>query len=152
MGHALGIPTYGVCSLDAIGTAAADPAAGPAGPAGLDPAGPILVATDARRREVYWALYSGGRRVDGPAVAVPAEVAVRAAQAGVRKAYGDGAHRYAEVLGVEVVDEPRYPPADRLAALAADRIRGGAPSEPLTPLYLRRPDATPAPERKPVLR
>jgi tRNA threonylcarbamoyl adenosine modification protein YeaZ len=142
MSHALGIPTYGVCSLDAIGAAAtAEPA-------------PVLVATDARRREVYWALYSGGRRVEGPAVAVPAEVAARAAQAGIRKAYGDGAHRYAEALGreaVEVVDEPRYPPADALAALAADRVRGGAPSEPLTPLYLRRPDATPAAERKPVL-
>jgi hypothetical protein len=35
----------------------------------------------------------------------------------------------------------RYPEPAALAALAADHIRGGAESEPLTPLYLRRPDA-----------
>ena len=43
MGQALDIPTYGVCSLDALGRAA--------GP------GRVLVATDARRREVYYATY-----------------------------------------------------------------------------------------------
>jgi len=138
LGQALAIPTYGVCSLDAIGFGAAG-------------AGPILVATDARRREVYWAIYTDGRRVEGPAVGPPAEVAVRAAQAGVQQAYGDGAHRYAEALGVDVAGEPRYPPAEALAALAAERVRTGAPSEPLTPLYLRRPDTAPPAERKAVL-
>jgi len=56
-------------------------------------------------------------------------------------AVGDGAHRYASVLPVPVLDEPRYPPAVALARLAADRVLGRAPSEVLTPLYLRRPDA-----------
>ena len=55
-GHALGIPVYGVCSLDAIG---------------VDTAGEVLVVTDARRREVYWARYRDGVRVDGPAVSAP---------------------------------------------------------------------------------
>ena len=59
MGQALGIPTYGVCSLDALGRAA--------GP------GRVLVATDARRREVYWATYLDGVRVTGPDVAKPAD-------------------------------------------------------------------------------
>src|SRR4029079_2090693 len=52
-GHALGLPVYGVCSLDAIG---------------VGTAGDILVVTDARRRAVYWARYRDGVRVDGPAV------------------------------------------------------------------------------------
>ena len=46
-------------------------------------------------------------------------------------------------------------PADlaaALAALAADRVRANAPSESLTPLYLRRPDAALPGERKPALR
>src|SRR4051794_17613112 len=51
MGQVLAIPTYGICSLDALGRAA--------GP------GRVLVATDARRREVYFATYADGVRVSG---------------------------------------------------------------------------------------
>ena len=40
-----------------------------------------------------------------------------------------------------VVEAPRHPSPHVLVLRAADRIRSGAPSEPLTPLYLRRPDA-----------
>ena len=58
-GHALGIPVYGVCSLDAIG---------------VRTSGDTLVVTDARRREVYWARYSDGVRTEGPAVNAPADV------------------------------------------------------------------------------
>ena len=47
--------------------------------------------------------------------------------------------------------EPRYPPVSALAELAADRILRRAPLERLTPLYLRRPDATVPAGRKPVL-
>ena len=50
-GQALGIAVHGVCSLDAIG---------------IDTAGEVLVVTDARRREVYWARYRDGVRVEGP--------------------------------------------------------------------------------------
>ena len=56
MGHALGIPVHGVCSLDAIGIESAATTA------------EVLVVTDARRREVYWARYRDGVRIDGPAV------------------------------------------------------------------------------------
>ncbi len=45
----------------------------------------------------------------------------------------------------------RAPDATALATLAAERIRTGAPGDPLTPLYLRRPDAVAATARKPVL-
>ena len=147
MGQALGIPTYGICSLDAIGVPATDgvtaaesvPAADGVTAVG---GGPVLAATDARRREIYWAVYDGtGARTVGPGVDTPAVVAERARELGVTAAAGDGALRYADQLGVPVGPEPRYPDPLALAALAADRVRAGAPGELLTPLYLRRPDA-----------
>ncbi|MEU4370141.1 tRNA (adenosine(37)-N6)-threonylcarbamoyltransferase complex dimerization subunit type 1 TsaB [Micromonospora chersina] len=139
MGQVLGIPTYGVCSLDGIGHPVA---------AGE----PVLAASDARRREVYWAVYDGaGQRIAGPNVDTPAVAAERARDLAVTAAVGDGAHRYADVLGLPVREEPRYPDALALARLAAERIRAGAPGEPLTPLYLRRPDAVAATGHKPVL-
>ncbi|HYN95366.1 MAG TPA: tRNA (adenosine(37)-N6)-threonylcarbamoyltransferase complex dimerization subunit type 1 TsaB [Pilimelia sp.] len=137
MGHALGIPTYGVCSLDALGLAAG--------------AGRVLVATDARRREVYWAVYADGKPLTWPAVDAPAVVAERAAELGATAAVGEGALRYADALGLPVRDEPGYPPAAALAALATDRVLARAPGEGLTPLYLRRPDAVAPGVRKAVL-
>ena len=150
LGHALGIPTYGVCSLDALGLDAAGSGLGPG--AGGGGSGTVLVATDARRREVYWAVYSGRTRLSPASVDRPDEVARRAVELGAGFAVGDGALLYAGVLGLPVSDEPRYPSAAALAALAGERVRTGAPSEPLTPLYLRRPDAVAPGERKPVLR
>ncbi|MEH1100927.1 tRNA (adenosine(37)-N6)-threonylcarbamoyltransferase complex dimerization subunit type 1 TsaB [Micromonospora sp. CPCC 205561] len=139
MGQVLGVPTYGVCSLDAVGHPAA---------AGE----PVLAATDARRREIYWAVYDGaGQRIAGPEVSAPAVAAERARALAVTVAVGDGAHRYADALGLPVRDEPRYPDAAVLATLAAERIRAGAPGEILTPLYLRRPDAVATATRKRVL-
>mgnify|MGYP001949749359 CR=1 FL=1 len=138
MAQALGIPTYGVCSLDGLGAAAAD-------------SGTVLVATDARRREVYWRVYDAGRPITDPAVDRPADLVPRLAEWGVTTAVGEGAQRYAETLGLPVADSPRYPDPVTLARLAAERVRAGAPSEPLTPLYLRRPDATLPGARKPVL-
>ena len=65
LGAALGVAVHGVCTLDVI---AADAVAAAAGR-------PFLVATDARRREVYWARYSpAGERLSGPGVAAPASL------------------------------------------------------------------------------
>jgi tRNA threonylcarbamoyl adenosine modification protein YeaZ len=123
MSDALGIPAYGVCSLDAIGAATT---------------GDALVATDARRREVYWATYHNGSRVGGPGVAKPVDVDAADAD----HAVGEGALKYADQLGLSIAAEASaYPRAEWLAQLAADRVLTGAPSERLTPLYLRRPDA-----------
>lgn len=47
LGDALGVRVHGVCSLDAIALAAAGPRE----------SGNLLVVTDARRREAYWAAY-----------------------------------------------------------------------------------------------
>ncbi|GAA4916483.1 tRNA threonylcarbamoyl adenosine modification protein YeaZ [Stackebrandtia albiflava] len=126
MSHALGVPAYGVCSLDAVGFAAAGGG------------GPVLVATDARRKEIYWGLYdSDGERLAGPEVARPAELP-EAARAATR-VVGDGALLYPEVFP-DAKDEWRYPPPQVLAFLASGRIAAKAPGEVLTPLYLRRPD------------
>jgi tRNA threonylcarbamoyl adenosine modification protein YeaZ len=124
MGHALGVPTYGVCSLDAIAGA-------------CDGDLPLLVAADARRKEVYWARYVDGVRVAGPAVSRPVDV-----PAGGGQMAGAGARRHADVLGLPLV-APDYPSALALVRCAAERIRAGARSEPLVPRYLRRPDASP---------
>ncbi len=131
---AVGIPAYGVCTLDAIGRAVADH-------------GKVLVATDARRREVYWGFYDMGVRVDGPSVCKPADLVL---PDDVVAAAGDGARLYGEVFGLPLVPAALYPPAGDLAAAAARRVLDRAPAEKLTPLYLRRPDAVEPVTRKTV--
>ena len=71
LGFVLEIPVYGVCSLDVIALEAVEHRRAPAGG--------FLVATDARRKEVYLASYDAdGRRLEGPVVTRPAEVATDA--------------------------------------------------------------------------
>jgi len=57
-GLARNIPVIGVCSLDAIDIKEDQ----------------YTVAIDARRKEIYWARYKDGIRIEGPAVSKPAEV------------------------------------------------------------------------------
>lgn len=130
LGHALNRPVYGACTLDAIAHDA-------------DRREPLLVVTDARRREVYWAAYDAdGHRVRGPEVTVPADVT------GVPIAAGEGAVKYAQALAVEVV-EPAFPSPAGLVAVVADRVLAGAAPDEFRPLYLRRPDAVePGPRKK----
>ena len=52
------IPVIGVCSLDSIKVDSAE----------------YTVAIDARRKEIYWARYKDGVRIEGPTVSKPAEV------------------------------------------------------------------------------
>ncbi|MCU1629566.1 MAG: universal protein YeaZ [Pseudonocardia sp.] len=136
LGDALGIPVHGVCSLDAI---AAD-AVGD----GID--GNLLVATDARRREVYWAAYDAeARRLTGPTVERPDALAERIPGLGLAAAAGS----LVEQFGLPVRG-PEAPTPRGLVAAAADLLGSGAEPGPLEPLYLRRPDAVPPGERKPV--
>lgn len=66
MGRALGVPVHGVCSLDALAHAAAvSPPADGEGRVASE----VLVATDARRREVYWARYVRSSPAPAPAPA-----------------------------------------------------------------------------------
>lgn len=132
-GHATGLPVYPVCTLDAIAA---------------DAGGAALVVTDARRREVYWAAYGDdGTRLDGPHVETPAGLAGTS----LPRAAGDGARIYADIIGLPVV-EPRFPSPAGLVASAAAELQAKAEPAPLTPLYLRRPDAEPPGARKRVSR
>ena len=106
-GHALDVPVFGVCSLDAIGG---------------QTRGEVLVITDARRREVYWARYRDGVRIDGPGVDAQADVPVG---------------------GAELVAFAQPSPAGLVAAVADWEVE----PLPLIPLYLRRPDAKTLAER-----
>jgi tRNA threonylcarbamoyladenosine biosynthesis protein TsaB len=134
MGSVLGVPVVGVCSLDVIAGA-------------VTVCEPFLVATDARRREVYWAQYAADtQRVSGPAVGTPASVVESVRNVADLPVAGRGAVVYAEEF--PRLFPPEYPSAADLARLVVDqRVELFAPE----PLYLRRPDvASPRPS-KPVL-
>ncbi|KRD44421.1 tRNA threonylcarbamoyladenosine biosynthesis protein TsaB [Cellulomonas sp. Root930] len=142
---ALGIPVHGVPSLDAVALQASRVL-----PAGTE----VLVATDARRREVYWALYRlvapGEIEVlAGPEVAAAADVAADPRTAGA-VAIGRGALLYPDVLRGGPTTGLLDPDPAELARLALARTAAG---EELgtEPLYLRRPDAVPQAARKRVL-
>jgi tRNA threonylcarbamoyladenosine biosynthesis protein TsaB len=133
LGDALDVPVHGVCSLDAIAAEV------------VDPGGPLLVVTDARRREVYWAAYSGGVRLTGPHVEAPAALVARIPELGAVASAGASA----AATGLRVV-APEAPGPAGLVACAVDALRAGVRPGPLEPLYLRRPDAVAPGPRKPV--
>lgn len=142
-GHARGIPVHGICSLDALAADAAP----------LVGRGELLVATDARRKEVYWARYSVepgdqanpealvARRLTDPAVDRPADLPeeLRALPTA-----GRGPVLFPDLFphAVGALDVQ----AATLATLAEGRLLDGE-QMPVEPLYLRRPDALTTAER-----
>ena len=120
-GATLGVPVHGVCTLDGLAHAFA--ASAPAD-------GPFVVATDARRKEVYWARYERVRTTDrpgvtctrstGPAVDRPGEIADRVVGL---PAVGAGAFLYPEVFTDP--REPRDVSAAAVAEFAAERLAAG---------------------------
>ncbi|MEU7566177.1 tRNA (adenosine(37)-N6)-threonylcarbamoyltransferase complex dimerization subunit type 1 TsaB [Streptomyces fradiae] len=121
---ALGVPVHGLCTLDGLAYAS-----------GIDE--PFVVATDARRKEVYWARYDDRRtRTTEPSVDRPADIAERVAGL---PAVGAGARLYGEVFGE--ARDPEHQSAAALAALAAERLAAGEELLEPRPMYLRRPDA-----------
>lgn len=134
LASALRVPAVGVCTLDVIARAAA-PAAG-----GRE----FIVASDARRKEVYWARYGPtAERIGDPAVGPPDAVAsCDAALAGINASCpvaGEGPALYPELAACPI--PPRYPDAAQLAEIAAQRLAEHGRSGPPEPMYLRRPDA-----------
>lgn len=146
--HAIGARVGGVCSLDAI--------AHQVWLAGLAD-NRLLVAADARRKEVYWADYRlderGAHREAGPDVGKAADLPGELRE---RPVAGRGPLLYPEAFGGSAdTPAPLALPvldvsAGVLAHLAVTRLARGEELEPLQPLYLRRPDAQPQSERKSV--
>jgi tRNA threonylcarbamoyl adenosine modification protein YeaZ len=160
LASALGIPVVGVCTLDVIARSAVEAAAGRE----------FLVASDARRKEVYWARYAAdGQRTAGPVVLGgddPPYNPPAAAPGGAAMAAGHPlgpasgrpprlASRLTPPAEVPVAGEgpvlypgmtscpipPLYPDAGQLGLMAAELLAAGGALEPVVPLYLRRPDA-----------
>lgn len=143
MAWALDVPIVPVCSLDVVAQAATG--------------GDELVAAclDARRGEVYWAIYRRGdndhypQRLTEPVVTPPDDLValLRERDQHVR-CVGTGAHRYEE----ELVEVPRvavgplehaYPQARTLVSLAAHKAvrEQWVGARDVEPMYLRAPDA-----------
>lgn len=131
LAQARGLPVAGVGSLHALAARAPD----------------VAAVLDARRGEVFAAVWRGGELELGPAALAPADLAGRLVP-GVR-AVGEGAVRFRDVLEASGA---RVPPDDapehRLSAVEVCRL--GAAAEPtdreaLLPDYRREPDAKPPP-------
>jgi tRNA threonylcarbamoyladenosine biosynthesis protein TsaB len=139
LGSVLGLPVSGVCSLDVIAASAVSAASAASAGLGRE----FLVATDARRKEVYWARYdAAGRRLAGPHVG-PASSIPDAADLPVA---GAGGPLYPEAFGQLI--GPAYPDAGTLCGLVA-RPGGQLPLLAPEPLYLRHPDArVPGPPKR----
>lgn len=114
------IPVMGLCSLDAIA-------------AKVREKDDFIVATDARRKEVYWAQYRAGVRVEGPHVDLPSVVAALGLPV-----FGEGAVKYS----IAQNDEDQFPDMIALVTLAQN-----SNLQIDEPLYIRRPDAVPTKER-----
>ncbi|MFF1694375.1 tRNA (adenosine(37)-N6)-threonylcarbamoyltransferase complex dimerization subunit type 1 TsaB [Streptomyces sp. NPDC058257] len=124
-GLALGVPVHGVCTLDGL-----------AHESGIE-SGPFVVATDARRKEVYWARYADPRtRLTEAAVDRPADIADEVAGL---PAVGAGAVLYPETF--PDARAPENVSAASLASIAARQLAAGEELLAPRPLYLRRPDA-----------
>ena len=138
LAHAHGIELRPVSSLAALA-------------AGM-PAPLALAVIDARRKEVFAALYDEGRELWEPWVATPAQVGERVQQGGLAPlAAGDGSLRFRELFeaaGIEVA-----PNGSQLHVVRAGQIcllgarAPAAPPEAVLPAYLRAPDAIPTDER-----
>ena len=150
LGFAWSVPVYGMMSLTALAERAhrewvsvQDGAT--EGTDGVEDA-ELLVASDARRREVYSARYrvnaEGYSLVDGPTVSPASEILPGE---GPSYAYGYGTGLYAETLeehGWTIVDSARevHPHAEYLVAAAA-HLGVQNLSEDTSALYLRDSDA-----------
>ncbi|MBP2265008.1 tRNA threonylcarbamoyl adenosine modification protein YeaZ [Pseudarthrobacter sp. PvP004] len=131
-------PLYGLMSLDAIALEVAESTA--ATPE-------FLVATDARRKEVYWARYTldDGQLpelVDGPHVGFASELPDL-------PVFGAGAGLYSDVLKADEDFATTQPDAASLGQFALAKLTAGQALLDSTPLYLRESDAqVPGPRKR----
>jgi tRNA threonylcarbamoyl adenosine modification protein YeaZ len=113
---AQGLPIHGVCSLDALAFGIELPE--------------FIVATDARRKELYWAKYVNGARIGNPQVSLPAEIP----NLSNTPIFGEGALKYSLTSSIEHL----YPNLISFPNLSAED----------KPMYLRHPDAVATVDRK----
>lgn len=133
LGLALQIPVHGACTLDILAFAT-----------GLS--APFAIVTDARRRELFWAVYQTyDVRSVAPVVGAPATAIQALGGLTVISPPGTPA-----VDGLVMV-EGGEPSASVLCLLVASQINKGKPSLAVEPLYLRQPDVTPSAGPKSVL-
>jgi tRNA threonylcarbamoyl adenosine modification protein YeaZ len=124
----VGAKLFGIVSLDAI--AKQELAARGAALREDQASQPLLVTSDARRSEHYWALYSGLDRhgvpvcIEGPAVNRPADIETMLAERGIE------ASKSSVVISARAIGE-----------LFEAQAAAGALSHDVTALYLRNPDA-----------
>lgn len=118
-----GLKLFGAVSLDAIALAELKNRS-------VTKTEPLLVTTDARRKEVYWALYSGEDehgvpiRIDGPGVMKPSEL-----------------EDYLTNRNVHPVTATQPVSAANLGLLVEAQLRAGVVSTDISALYLRAADA-----------
>lgn len=148
---ALGLRLHGVGTLDALAFHALQQVPDVVGRG-------FVVATDARRKEVYWARFAAPgdatdatrvQRVDGPHVNRPADV-----QTEGLPVIGRGAQLYpADLLGSADAEPtgPLDPSAAALGTYTARLLAAGQHLDGVEPQYLRRPDVTMATSRKSAL-
>ncbi|WP_026555736.1 tRNA (adenosine(37)-N6)-threonylcarbamoyltransferase complex dimerization subunit type 1 TsaB [Arthrobacter sp. 35W] len=145
-----GVPLHGVMSLDALAwdVLHAGHQDGDVLSRVLHPERDFVIATDARRKEVYWARYSrDATLLEGPHVGPATELPALSV-------YGMGAGIYREVLEAQgcTVDgsfSAAQPKAESLGLMAMANLLAGRPLLDSTPLYLRESDAkVPGPRKR----
>ncbi|WP_324649636.1 tRNA (adenosine(37)-N6)-threonylcarbamoyltransferase complex dimerization subunit type 1 TsaB [Georgenia sp. H159] len=150
LGRARGVPVHGVSSLDALARQVLD----------LHPAATVLVLGDARRKEVYSARYRAlgdddVQLLEGPRVGPASDVASDPVGAAVDRGHvvvaGAGAVLYADTVP-PTPGAPDEVDAAVLARIVRARLARAEAGEEVSlstePLYLRRPDISPAAARK----
>ena len=147
MAWALDLPVVPLCGLDVIASMAS--------PMVSESEQPIAVSLDARRGEVYWALYRTERRggepvrVFEPAVASPDDMAIHLADRAENiTCVGSGFARYAEMFEAApwahlVSGQYLAPSATELVSIAVHKVARDevVASDAVEPMYLRMPDA-----------
>ena len=130
LGLATGLPVIGIDTLRAI--AANDPL----------PGTPILVAADARKNEIYTALYDAARRELRPPAVLPLASAGQDLPSGTRVIGTAADAVIAASMRTDLVRSAarNLPVAEHFAVLAACQP---VPAAMPSPLYLRAPDAKP---------
>jgi tRNA threonylcarbamoyl adenosine modification protein YeaZ len=124
----VGAKLFGIVSLDAIAKQEFEARGAVRGAA--DGAQPLLVTSDARRSEHYWAMYSGLDRhgvpvcIEGPAVNRPADIEASLAARNIQ------ASRTSVFITARAIGE-----------LFESQAAAGTLSQDITALYLRNPDA-----------